>query len=501
MKKNKNRSKRKREGKGLRRLSFRGLRTQISAYGYEYSFADFLKSMFVVLAGIIAAGYFYQLKAEYIVTCLIVAILTLPVIILSQFRYLYEQQRFADIAAYMEQMIYSFKKRPKILQALISTSEVLDGKISELCKDAAAYIQTGIYKKDMYTESFHKLESAYPCDRLCSLHNFLSEVEVQGGEYQAAINILLDDIKIWIARVYEFQKERKRVKNYITFAIGLALAICFATTNMMPQEFSVTFHPVYQLSTTITIIGMLLLFAFVQSKINGTWLQTGQTESRRVMKDYALFLHGNGKAERKKLLLFMMLMAAAALYAVFIQNVQLLAGTAGAMGVLWFQAKNKTKFAKKRTIREVKKQFPMWLRNLSLHLQRENVQVAIENSIPQCPAILQEPLKDMKKRLNKDAVSIRPYHDFLKELDLPELKSAMQMLYALNGAAKKDTTEQINTLVGRNTKLLEQAERLREEDSLAVTGFMVALPMILSFIKLITDIVLIIVTFLDKMAA
>lgn len=488
-----------RHRKRLSLMSYKELKTTITGYGYEYSFATFMKSVFVAFAGMIAAGYLYKLEIPYILACLLAAIVTLPFIIRSQFRYLNEQKRFSDITSYMEQLIYNFQKRPKILQAVTNVGDLFEGDIKHLCRAAQEYIQKGVYQVDLYREAFLQIEKEYHCERLVSLHKFLGEVEMQGGEYQTALNILLDDLKLWVSRTYEFQKERKKVKNYITVAVGLALFICYATTKMMPPEFSITGNPIYQLSTTITIILLIIMYAAVQTKINGAWLHNDVEEQSKIKKDYDLAVNGNVKVLRKKMLPFFIVMVCLAIYSAYLQKSPLLASAIGVMFWLYHQPSAKVKYAKKRITREIKKQFPLWLRNLTLHLQRENVQVAIVNSIPSSPYILRKSLKQLQVELNNDPVSIRPYSLFMKDFDLPELKSAMQMLYSFNNVNKKDTISQINAMVERNSKLLEQSERIKEEDAVSIMGFIVALPMILSFIKLITDIILIIFNFLAKM--
>ena len=62
------------------------------------------------------------------------------------------------------------------------------------------------------------------------------------------------------------------------------------------------------------------------------------------------------------------------------------AGAAGAAAI-WMltQEKRKYKHARKRVLREVEKQFPEWLMNLSLQLQTDNVHVSLKKTIPDAP--------------------------------------------------------------------------------------------------------------------
>lgn len=495
----------KKKQKAKRFLSYKAMKTQIQGYGFSYSFVDFMKVSFFVFAGIIIMGYLYSLKKEAIIICLLTVLIMLPFIIVSQFRYLYEQQKFTDTVEYMEQMIYAFKKRPKILLSLKETHEVVTGNMQEAVGRAIAYIETGVYKENLYKEAFALIEEEYACERIEALHKFLRQVEQEGGEYQEAINILLDDIKAWSAMTYEFQKDIKSVKNKITLSIGLALFICWSIGRLastLDQSFEgglkINENIAYQAATTFVVICMMLLYTVVQSKMNGNWMAvTNKSLEVKIRKDYELSIHGTVKRLRKKFLPLCILMVAVAAYGILIKSTAIIVAGLGGAFLMWVQPKSKLKAAQKRTMREINKTFPAWMRNLALNLQRENVQVAISNSISEAPYILQTPLLELKKELEEDPISIRPYTRFLAEFDLPEVSSAMKMLYSLNAGNKKDVAAQVNTIVERNTKMLEKAERIKQEDVTALTGFMVALPMMISLVKLVTDMLLLIFYFLE----
>ena len=93
---------------------------------------------------------------------------------------------------------------------------------------------------------------------------------------------------------------------------------------------------------------------------------------------------------------------------------------------------------------------------------------------------------------------MKPYINFLSSFELPDISSAMKMLYSLNEAGLDEVVTQINTLVQRNNQLLEKSERMKNSDSIAITGYLVILPMAISLVKMIVDMGLILVGFMGS---
>lgn len=481
-------------------FSYGYMKKTISGYGFCYSLKDFLKVTFLVFVGLGAAGWMYQLKIGYILLTMAAAALSLPVIVTAQFRYMYEQKRFADAVTYMEQMIYMFKKKPQLLYALREAKEVLDGNIRETCERAVAYLEKGQYKENLYKESLAELEEQYGNERMYTLHRFMFQVEEEGGTYQYAINLILDDLKNWVQRVYEFQKERKRIKNNIILSIFAALLICLLTTKIFPSEYSVAYHAVYQWMTTLMILLLILLYTLVQSYMNGAWLTDSAKEEERLQEKYLCVVEKRPQSSVKKQIPLIVLLGLASVYVIFgSKQYGLLVGIAIAAFLVLTAPGRRYNRVKKQVIRELEKSFPEWIRNLTVRLQRQPVVRAIEAGLEDAPSILRPAIRQMLEEFQNDLVSIKPYQNFLKDFEVPEIHSAMKMLYVLNSAGRDEMTGQLNALVERNMKLQEKGERMKQEDQNAISGFMVALPMIISFVKLITDMILLITEFLKRM--
>lgn len=472
------------------------MKQYIKGYGFEYSFSKFIKTTILFFAGIIFAGFLYQLNWNGLLIVVIAAIISMPLVMMSQVRYLQEQQRFSDATTYMEQMIYMFKKRPQILFALRETKDILSEKAKKICEEAIHKLETGDYNTNMYEESLQCIEQEYGCERMRVIHRFLFRVEAEGGVYQDSMNLLLDDLKAWIQRVYEFQKERKKIKNNIIISIFATLTICFLTTKIFPSEYGFSEKVLYQITSTLMILLMIAIYVLTQSRLCGTWLADKAVNQKRILRDYhrATF-PGVGIKPPIPLLVLAII---AIIYGVLVKKwLVIFAGTVGGI-ILWRQPYRSKRAAAKRCERELKKAFPIWLRELALVLQRKPVSAAIIESISTAPSILQLPLQKMEKQFEEDLISIKPYQEFVSEFEVPEISSAMKLLYAMNATGREDMMGQINALLERNAKLQEKSEELQEKDHIAICGFLVALPMVFSFVKLVADMILLVSGFLER---
>ena len=81
---------------------------------------------------------------------------------------------------------------------------------------------------------------------------------------------------------------------------------------------------------------------------------------------------------------------------------------------------------------------------------------------------------------------------------IPDVLSAMKILYSMAEFRIRDMGGQIDALVQRNTVMMDRAERLKEEDLMAGVGFLVLLPMITGVVKMLAkDLVLVILGILS----
>lgn len=287
----------------------------------------------------------YKLSITSVVICSVAAII---------YNVFYEKQekirkyylnKYYDVVQYMEQMIYSFKKQPKIREALSDAQKVSTERMKEIIEEVLVSIDSKA-TENIYEESLDIIGKEYDCKRLRSLHSFLIKIEKNGGEYETYINILLEDIKEWSDRLSLFIRDVNRVKRNVIISIFSTLITCGFMAYLIPKEYQYTNHIIYQIVSTVMIILMLQIFLTVNKKLNYNWIKEKELmPENMVMKYYSLVERGQqGKRELSLL------------------------------------ERMSYKKAKKSLENEIKKAFPDWIRDVAINLQNETVQSAIENS-------------------------------------------------------------------------------------------------------------------------
>ena len=506
--KQKREQKRKMNKKNREKIfSIQALKTEINGYGFSYSIKDYAVTLLLVIAALVGAGIFYSLKIPFLAVILLSFVIMMPGMITTQFKYIYEQKKFTDAVDYMEYMLYEFKKKPKILYALRAAEDSCTGDIKKRIKKAIDYIENGVYRNNLYKEAFYFIEEGYDCERMAVIHQFLMKIEAEGGEYQDSLNIILDDVKSWTERTYEFQKEKANIKQKVLITIILSLIMCAILTKVSAQVYDITDSMLYQSVTTGLLIAFIILFASVQKKLSGSWLIGDATPRKKMFQQYALALAGDVKTLRQKELPNAIIYAALGLLFLFGGGLFPVISQFKNLGYLliifagftyFIKPSSDIKAAKNNTIKEINKEFPSWFRNLAINLQKETVHVSIKQSLKDAPLVLKPSLISLIKELDDDPVTMKPYINFLSTFELPDISSAMKMLYSLNEAGQDEVVTQINTLVTRNNQLLEKSERLKNSDSIAITGYLVVLPMVFSLVKMIVDMALILVGFMGS---
>lgn len=477
------------------------LNLEIQRCGYTFRASSYIKYLLAVYLGIAGFAYLFQLQLFFAGIVMIAASVFLPAVFLMNYKNLYEEKKFEDLTAYMEQLLYSFKRRAKILTALEDTKLLfVQGKsrLYDGIEYAVSHIQSAQSGGNLYEEAFFEIEKEYGCKRLYKTHDFLIKVERAGGNPDAAIEILLNDRKMWIDRIYGLQKEKKNIKIKVTIGIGLSLLICAMSILMLPREFHITQNPVSQAVTAATIILNMLIWYVAQKKLSGSLILSDEdTQTSEICEKYEYVVHGDRKREKIKYMIWGIAFAGSAIWLRDIAGTAAAAAAFGAAGWMMTQEKRKYRNARKAVVREVEKRFPEWLMNLSLQLQTDNVHVSLKKTISDAPQILKKDVIRLVEEIEQQPNSLHPYICFMKEFQIPDVLSAMKILYSMAAFGTGEMGNQIDALVQRNSVMMDRAERLKEEDMMAGVGFLVLLPMITGVVKMLADLVLVIIEILS----
>ncbi len=487
-------------------LSFKNLTREINGYGFSYSLKKYLITIFITLGSIVALGFVFKLWPVFIVMIAVMALLCVPLIIRAQFRFLYKQKQFSDIDVYLHQMIASFQKSSKIITALEDTYSIADGEMKTVVGKALEILNTGA-STTVYEDAFSVIEQAYSCERICSLHKFLLSVEKNGGNFKTSLNVLLSDIDRYVKRVYKHQEDIKLFKRDI--GIGLVLAVCmgaatvlissvFGGNNSLKISMDITNDIVYQIASFIFFVCCIGYFLYVQLHYKCEWVTYSRTD-KQILNDYKIVFGNENSKIRMLSIPFIVTFIVAAVILLFFKNLvcNIIAAVLVVFAV-WcvFIPGLDKKGARKRITEDLYNAFSEWLRDVSINLQAEPLQVAIRDTYDTCPVIMKPSLEIFIRQITEDPTDVEPYYLFLKEFNIMDISATVRMLYSFTEIKGSEVDETINTLIERNYSILDKHDELNEKTKASIRGFAYYIPMLFAVGKLSVDMLLMISTFL-----
>lgn len=232
----------------------------------------YFRKYICIIAIVVGIAFAYKLELPIVIAIGVITTLLMPMLYKEEKKKSYYKKKFEDLISYMEQMCYSFKKSGKIRPSLIDAQKISDGEMKEIIEEVIVNIDSKM-NEDIYEQALKILEEEYYCKRLISLHKFIIKIEKQGGEFEEYINIILSDIKEWSDRTELFRRDIDRIRRNVLISIGATLLTCGFMAYLIPKEYSFTGNIVYQISSMIIILIMLVIYIFVYKKLNIDWLK------------------------------------------------------------------------------------------------------------------------------------------------------------------------------------------------------------------------------------
>ena len=261
-------------------------------------------------------------------------------------------------------------------------------------------------------------------------------------------------------RAYELLQMRRKKRRDIFLSVLTSLLLCLAAYVISSRlQMDLSAYPVSSVITTAVLILDLLIFYRADAAFSIEEPKEAQEEE--LVGVYRRFMKNPGKSPFEK----------------------------------WSR-----RAAKKRLTRGFEEVFPEWLMQLSLLLQRENVAVAIVESYQEAPKLMKPALSHMIAQMQTDPDGIQPYLDFLSDFTLPEVRSAMKMLYSLSVGSGGEAAGQIAELIQRSQVLCDRAKRISNDDSLSGMYALFLAPQLTGGLKLTVDMILMFLLYLGKNA-
>ena len=485
---------------GIKYLRYRNLTHELAKYGYEYTpkKALFAYGMIVLVAAIF--GLLYKLELPYIAAIGIIGLIFSPMFILQTMKGRYHTTMFSLANNYMEQFLYSFKRNGTVLNALLETATIFDeGIFHEALEKAIEHIQYTTDSEDPEREALDIVGEFFHCERIDAIHSFVIGAQRRGGDAGGSILLLAKNRAMWAERVMNLQKEFQIVKRNIMIALVATMLICILPLYLLGGDLDISSIPLCQISAVVLIGICMLIYVKADKKLCRSWIEK-EVDSTGMGKKY-LQVRDYDEAKEAKSSQKMAIIPVILFIGAFIYFKKIAVLVTGVVVVLFFLNQHKIghSLAMKKVAREIEKQFPNWLMEVALLLQTDNVQMAIRKSMDSAPEVLVYALEDLIDQLEEDPNAIEPYHRFLKEYRNPDVQSAMKMLYALSSGNAGDVTKQVEELIDRNNAMMDKAEKLEQEDKIAGMKVYILLPSLLASFKLMVDMALLLVVFLQNL--
>ena len=473
-------------------LNPRALIRRLGELGQDYSLGNYLKFIGVCFAGTAGLGLLLGLKWRYIAVLMAAFGLLAPGILISMYRNQYERKKFIDTGSYVEQLLFSFKRRSKILSSLEDTLTLFPtGELHEAIQHAIDHIHNA-NSDNIYREAFGIIEEKYGCRETRAAHDFLVKVEENGGEYLDSVEILIGERNRWAARIGEAQNQKQIIKRNMTLGVIFSVIIIASTVFMLPPELSIKENPISQTVTTIVMILNLILWTYVQRKLSGSLIvEAEEPKKSEFERYYKTAMAGPPRTRGGAIAGIVTALIGGFVFWRF-RNLPVTVGILLMAYIIATQKKRSYRLSVKKITREIEKEFPDWMMGLALLLRTENVHVALSRSAEDASWLLRPELTRLLEGIERDPNAIEPYSSFFGQLDVPDIRSAMKTLFSMAEYGAADLRSQILSLIERNAKLMDKAERARTEDRLAGVSFTVLMPMLTGSGKMIVDMLLLV---------
>lgn len=457
--------------------------------------------MMYVMAVVMVYALHILLKLNlYMSTLLgIFAVIVIPIHKRRYQVYREHKARFYEVSSYLDALLYSFVKEEKIVLAIYDVHQTLpQGNMKELVGKALDYMQRTSDKREVFDAALEMIEKEYPCQRVRDVHQFMIHVEYYGGEIERPINLLLTDKGRWERRIQETIAQRNKQFVDIILSVVAALMICAVIIYLPIMDMDISENWLVQIFSVFVIIIYDIIILEGQRYMMIDWLSLQLTESEdyyvQKMKNFRDY---DEKKEHRWSFLLSIVGIVVTLFISLFKNEWLI--LAGLLLTLFFANQHRIgrNIMRKTLIKEIKYAFPNWLLDIVLLLQSENVQVALLKSREYVPGVLKEELCQLIEHLELEPESSEPYYLFLKEFEIPEVHSAMGILYSLSIGNSGNADRQISELVEKNLALLDDTERELLKNSSSGMYVLFLLPVVVASFKLIIDMIVLMLAFVQ----
>ena len=463
------------------------LKTAYEKYGFVYVTQNIFFSYMFVIGLVIALGMLYSLSTAYIVILVIEALLFIPIYMSAIPKSKYQLVKLSETTSYIDQMIQSMNDCRMIYPALSQVSQVLDdnSQIKQVVDKALRHIQDAEFQakdiRNAAVEALSIIEKAYPCEQIKRLHDFCVRAEEIGTDCTKELHLIGGYAQKWETRQTVYFKELSTTRSQ---AIGEYIFLLFINVfilRVLPEHLTIIHEPIVQFVSTVLISGAFVYALYMQNKLCASLLSSKTHMTEKQVEGAKEYIKNFRKSKtRKSAVRYGVFLMAIMLVTAFITENVVIGALGIIVGVVFLNMHNIVLNVTKKQIQgEVEEAFPQWLFDMCLLTQKDNISVAISESIETAPPILKKELMEMEEILIYEPKSKKAFLGFLQEYEMPGVKKTMEILYSLHIGYAIGQTEQMQKLINRNMKLLDEQEEVmnkRKKSTFALYHLMPLLP-------------------------
>ncbi|SDB15354.1 hypothetical protein [Eubacterium oxidoreducens] len=478
---------------------------EIRDYGYKVNPLHYLLGILICFEFCVLFHFVFYFGIKTSIPIFATFMVIMPYLMRNHYKNKYELRRFRDVNVYVKQMLYSFKRHSKILDALEDVHKIFpEGEMKTAIADAIFEIKnpTSADYTQIEEGGLAIIERKFKNKNIMSLHSFMLKVEAMGGDPNAAADILLEERELWESRtnVYKGNVKHKRVLVIISviLATGLTAMMLHLFPNGVADEFTNVKEAVATNSTVLlidmaAIIINLLILTKADSRLAVSLI------SRKVLRTddemeilYEKYTSYDAKKAKVSGAIFAGIFFVVGLVFFLAKDASfvmllfsLVSWVIGFMMAVFGPLDHALKgFVIKKDLQTA---FPEWMSEIGLAIQSDNVQVSIFKSRKTCAGVMRKELDALIQGINDEPDKVEPYLNFFKDFNSSFITTSMQMLYSLSEGTGGNAEEQIATIISEVNKEADRAETKADENSLAGLEMLFLLPTLVASIAMIVQ--------------
>ena len=439
------------------------MKAKYDAYGVTWKMRDFYLTYFVAVSAGFLFSWMFDLNLLYGAITVIICSLVAPFFIMSQKKFEYEAGRFADINIYMQQMSQAMIQKSRIITALQTVAEVFPpGEMKDTLEQAIYAMATSENVREGEIKGFAIIQKKYPNKPLKTLHDFSMRLEDRGGDYSNELTLLDKTRAQWRERIENYQKDLATTMFTCSIEYGIIMGVCAFIQNAMPENMSTSHLAVVQIAEVLAILVFALFVMSLQKKRCKHWLSADENMTEKEANEALDYLEKFDPQEKRRLSVRLgVLWGCAGIIIAILTKSILFFMMAVIVEIILLNMHYIVRWFIRRQVREaLKSAFPVWLFDICLLIQKENVTVSITKSIPEAPHIMKRELERLVEALHAEPTNAELFFKFLSEYDIPGVKDAMCMMVSLNNGTGGDKKVQMEQLVKANTQMIDKEDRI-----------------------------------------